>query len=55
VQPHTSTVVILAHRIDERALLAEFELFAGGRLVYANLAPDTVRRLEEALGETSTS
>jgi uncharacterized membrane protein len=55
VQPHTSTVVILAHRIDERALLAEVERFAGGRLVYANLAPDTVRRLEEALGETSTS
>jgi uncharacterized membrane protein len=49
VQPGTSTVVLLIEELEAEALVAEAERFAGAELVYANLADDTLDRIEAAL------
>ncbi len=51
VEPGTSTIVMLANRIDVDALIDEVSRFEGGHLVYANLDDAAVLRLEHALGE----
>ena len=50
VEPHSFTVVVLASEVDIDALVAETGRFDGGHLVYANLAPYMVDRLETAMG-----
>ena len=52
VAPGTFTVVILAESVDVEALIAEAMRFEG-QLVHANMAPDAIRRLENALGDAS--
>jgi uncharacterized membrane protein len=51
VQPNTATVALLLTELHEGPLVEEAKRFAGGHLVYANVAPGTMRRLQEALGE----
>lgn len=51
VEPHTFTVVVLANDVDIDTLVSEAGRFDGGRLVYANLEPHTIRRIAAALGE----
>lgn len=51
VQPNTVTVVLLLGRYDRGATIEELERFAGARLVYANVGPDVVQRIREALGD----
>jgi uncharacterized membrane protein len=53
VQPGTVTVVLLLGRYDRDVAIAELERFAGARLVYANVGPDVVRRIRDALGDPS--
>lgn len=50
VEPHSFTVVVLASDVDIDALVAEAGRFDGGHLVYANLAPFMIERLEAAMG-----
>ncbi|MCU1502871.1 MAG: hypothetical protein JWM12_2225, partial [Ilumatobacteraceae bacterium] len=54
VQPNTATVALLLTELHEGPLVEEAKRFAGGHLVYANVEPGTMRRLQEALGEAST-
>lgn len=54
VRPGTATVALLLTDLQEARLVEEAKRFAGGHLVYANLRPDAMRRLQEALGETSS-
>jgi uncharacterized membrane protein len=54
VQPSTFTVVVLARRVDVETLVAETARFPGGHLVYANLPPDTINRLERSMGDELT-
>lgn len=54
VQPGTYTVVLLFGEVDAVAALRELERFAGARLVYANVPPDVVGRIREAIGDPST-
>lgn len=49
VKPGTATVAILASEIDVDALVAEVGRFAGAELLYANVEPDLVARLRDAL------
>jgi uncharacterized membrane protein len=49
VQPGTVTVILLVDGFDANALVAEAERFSGARLVYANLDPGTMARVEAAL------
>jgi uncharacterized membrane protein len=49
VQPDTVTVALLVDGFDADALVAEAERFTGARLVYANLDPGTLARVEAAL------
>jgi hypothetical protein len=51
VFPGTYTVVVLARRVDVETLVDEATRFPGGELVYANLPPDTINRLERAMGD----
>jgi uncharacterized membrane protein len=51
VEPHTFTVVVLANDVMIDALVEEVARFDGGRLVYANLDPYAIRRIEMALGD----
>ncbi len=55
VQPGTATVVLLVTDLDRAALIEEAARFTGAELVYANLEPETISRIKEALGDTSTS
>lgn len=54
VQPGTHTVVLLFGEVDVDAALAELERFAGARLVYANVAPDVISRIREAIEDPAT-
>lgn len=54
VQPGTVTVVLMLGRIDDHAVFAELERFAGARLVYANVPADTVQRIRDAIHDPST-
>src|SRR5829696_5500965 len=51
VQPGTFTVVVLATAVNIETLVSEASRFPGGHLVYANVPPDTVNRLERAMGD----
>ncbi len=51
VEPHTFTVVILASAMKSDALVAEVRRFEGAHLVYANVDPFLLERIEQALGE----
>jgi uncharacterized membrane protein len=51
VHPGTYTVVVLATALNIEVLVSEVQRFPGGHLVYANLPPDTVNRLERAMGD----
>jgi hypothetical protein len=48
VQPDTATVVLLVDSFDQDALVAEASRFAGAHIVYANLDPNTLKRVTEA-------
>lgn len=54
VRPGTSTVVLMLGRIDDHAVFAELERFAGARLVFANVPSDTVQRIRDSIGDPST-
>ena len=54
VQPNTVTVVLLLGRFDRVVAVDELQRFAGARLVYANVAPDMVQRIRDALDDPST-
>jgi len=54
VQPNTTTVVLMLGATDVPALLTELERFAGARLVYANVAPDLIARIRDAIGDPNT-
>jgi uncharacterized membrane protein len=54
VRPGTATVVLLLGSLDRSATLDELRRFAGAHLVYANVEPDAVQRIREALGDEST-
>jgi uncharacterized membrane protein len=54
VRPGTATVALLLTQLHEAPLVEEAKRFAGGHLVYANLEPDALRRLQEALGEAAS-
>ena len=51
VQPGTVILALLVTDVDEDALVKEVERFSGAHLVYTNLDPIGLRRVEEALGE----
>lgn len=55
VQPGTATLVLLVTGLDHGALIEEAARFTGAELVYANLDPETIDRIKQALGDTSTS
>jgi uncharacterized membrane protein len=54
VQPGTVTVVLLLGRLDRTLVLDELERFSGAHLVYANVTPDLVQRIRDALDDPST-
>lgn len=54
VQPSTVSVVVLLGEVNNEAVLDELKRFAGAHLVYANVAPDVVGRIREALDDPST-
>ncbi len=54
VRPGTVTVVLLLGRLDRMQVLEELERFSGARLVYANVSPDLVQRIRDALDDPST-
>ncbi len=54
VRPNTVTVVLLLGSFDERVALDELERFAGARLVYANVGPDVVTRIRDALHDPTS-
>jgi uncharacterized membrane protein len=51
VQPGTTTLALLADRVDTEAVLAELARFEGARYVAGNLPLDTIRRVREAIGD----
>jgi uncharacterized membrane protein len=53
VQPGTVTLVLLLGRFDREATFAELARFGGGHLVHANLSPDSVARIRQALDDTA--
>lgn len=50
VEPHSFTVVVLASQVDIDVLVDEASRFDGGHLVYSNVAPYMIKRIERALG-----
>lgn len=53
VQPGTTTVVLLLEDLDVGALATELVRFPFARLVHTTLPEYSMRRLEEALGQTA--
>lgn len=49
VEPATTTVVVLARDVSGDALVAEVGRFEGARLVYSNIEPGLLGRIEAAL------
>jgi uncharacterized membrane protein len=49
--PGTVTVALLVNNLDQSALVAEAERFAGARLVHANLDQQTLVNIRAALGQ----
>jgi uncharacterized membrane protein len=54
VRPESVILALLVTDLDEDALVTEAGRFAGAHLVYTNLDPAGLQRLEGALGETPT-
>ncbi len=54
VDPHSYTVVVLARNVNVDALVEEAARFDGGHLVYSNVAPYVIDRIEQALGVERT-
>jgi len=54
VHPESVILALLVTDLEEDALVAEAGRFSGAHLVYTNLDPAGLQRLEEALGETPT-
>ena len=54
VQPDTVTVVLLLGEVNRPVVMAELERFAGAHLVYANVEPDVVQRIRDALDDPAT-
>lgn len=54
VQPGSFTVVLLVGRYNRQVAVDELERFAGGHLVYANVEPELVQRVREALQDRAT-
>lgn len=52
VHPESVILALLVTDLDENALVEEASRFAGAHLVYTNLDPAGLSRLEQALGET---
>jgi len=52
VQPGTTTVVLLLENLDVGALATELQRFPFARLVHTTLPEYSLRRLEDALGQT---
>ena len=50
VQPGTTSVVILTSDVMVEPFVAEAHRFAGGHLVFANMAPGIVERIRDAFG-----
>ena len=50
VRPGTATVALLVTELDRNALVAEVGRFPGASLVYTNLDPTTMQRVQQALG-----
>ena len=55
VQPGTTTLALLADRVDTEAVLAELTRFEGARYVAGNLPLDTIRRVREAIGDPTAT
>ncbi|MEO6159265.1 MAG: DUF1269 domain-containing protein [Ilumatobacteraceae bacterium] len=55
VQPSTATVALLVTDLHQNELVEEAKRFTGAHLVYANVDPATMVRLEAALGEPQAS
>jgi uncharacterized membrane protein len=55
VRPGTATVALLLTELHEGPLVEEVKRFAGGHLVYANLEPAALRRIQDALGEAPSA
>ena len=55
IQPNTTTLALLVEDLDRAALVEEIKRFAGAQLVYANLDPEWVGRIHEALGTTANA
>ena len=53
VRPDTTTLCLLADRIDNEAVLAELTRFPGARYVAGNLPMEGIRRVREALGDAA--
>jgi len=53
IHPGSVILALLVTKLDEDALVTEAGRFAGAHLVYTNLDPAGLQRLEEALGENS--
>jgi uncharacterized membrane protein len=53
VQPSTTTVVLLLEQLDVGALAGELQRFPFARLVHTTLPEYSLRRLEEALGQSA--
>jgi uncharacterized membrane protein len=49
VEPGTATVALLLAELDRNALVAEAKRFTGAEVVYADLDPDTMSRIQQAL------
>lgn len=55
VRPGTTTLALLAERVDADAVLAELTRFEGARYVAGNLPLDTIRRVREAIGDPAAT
>ena len=53
VDPDTVILALLVSHVDMQALVEESKRFAGAELVYANVDPDTLFRLEQSLQASS--
>ncbi len=53
IQPSTTILALLVDDVDRNALVAEAARFPGAEVVSTSLDADTVRRLKEAVGQSS--
>ncbi len=55
VRPDTSTVLVLASHIDQRALAAEVDRFPGVRLVHSTIGADAFSQLRSAFNDRAST